>query len=118
MNKYILEKKINFKGAFFMILSAASFAAAHAGVRELSDEVHPFATALYRNVFGILFLLPWLLKKNFAVIRLPLRSPIERERFKEKVGCLDLSLIQFLCFIYSLNDLVCSLYFIKEIYIE
>lgn len=52
-----------------MILSAASFAAAHAGVRELSDEVHPFATAFYRNAFGILFLLPWLLKNNFAVLK-------------------------------------------------
>ena len=52
-----------------MILSAACFAAAHAGVRELSDEVHPFATAFYRNVFGILFLLPWLLKNNFAVLK-------------------------------------------------
>ena len=52
-----------------MILSAASFAAAHAGVRELSDEVHPFATAFYRNVFGIIFLLPWLLKNNFAVLK-------------------------------------------------
>jgi drug/metabolite transporter (DMT)-like permease len=69
LNKFILEKKSNLKGALFMILSAASFAAAHAGVRELSDEVHPFATAFYRNAFGILFLLPWLLKNNFAVLK-------------------------------------------------
>jgi drug/metabolite transporter (DMT)-like permease len=68
LNKIILEKS-NFKGAFFMILSAASFAAAHTGVRELSDQVHPFATAFYRNIFGIIFLLPWLLQNNFVVLK-------------------------------------------------
>ena len=52
-----------------MVISAVSFAAAHAGVRELSDEIHPFATAFYRNIFGILLLLPWLVRDNFAALK-------------------------------------------------
>ena len=52
-----------------MVISAVSFAAAHAGVRELSDEIHPFSTAFYRNIFGILLLLPWLVRDNFAALK-------------------------------------------------
>ena len=52
-----------------MVISAVSFAAAHAGVRELSDEIHPFATAFYRNIFGILLLLPWLVRDKFAALK-------------------------------------------------
>ena len=52
-----------------MVISAVSFAAAHAGVRELSDEIHPFATAFYRNIFGILLLLPWLARDKFAALK-------------------------------------------------
>lgn len=52
-----------------MILSSASFAAAHAGVRELSAEIHPFEIAFLRNVFGILLMVPWLVRNNFAAFR-------------------------------------------------
>jgi drug/metabolite transporter (DMT)-like permease len=64
-----MSKKSIWKGALFMIISAASFAAAHAGVRELSDDIHPFATAFYRNIFGIFLLLPWLVRNNFADLK-------------------------------------------------
>jgi drug/metabolite transporter (DMT)-like permease len=63
------SKTSTWKGALFMILSAISFAAAHAGVREISNEVHPFATAFYRNIFGILLLLPWLVRDNFSALK-------------------------------------------------
>ena len=52
-----------------MVISAVSFAAAHAGVRELSDDIHPFATAFYRNIFGIFLLLPWLVRDNFGALK-------------------------------------------------
>lgn len=52
-----------------MIISAVSFAAAHAGVRELSADIHPFATAFYRNIFGIILLLPWLVRHNFTALK-------------------------------------------------
>jgi drug/metabolite transporter (DMT)-like permease len=62
-------KKDTWKGALFMIISAVSFAAAHAGVRELSPEVHPFATAFFRNIIGIFLLLPWLICDNFEALK-------------------------------------------------
>lgn len=52
-----------------MVISAVSFAAAHAGVRELSEDIHPFATAFYRNIFGILLLLPWLVRDKFTALK-------------------------------------------------
>ena len=64
-----VSKQSTWKGALFMILSAASFAAAHAGVRELSNDIHPFATAFYRNIFGIILLSPWLVRNSFAALR-------------------------------------------------
>jgi drug/metabolite transporter (DMT)-like permease len=62
-------KKNTWTGALFMIMSAVSFAAAHAGVRELSPGIHPFATAFYRNIFGFFLLLPWLVRDNFNALR-------------------------------------------------
>ena len=64
-----MSKRNNWKGALYMVLSAISFAAAHAGVRELSSDIHPFATAFYRNIFGILLLLPWLVHNNFSALK-------------------------------------------------
>ncbi len=64
-----MNKNNIWKGALFMVLSAVSFAAAHAGVRELSNEIHPFATAFYRNIFGLLLLLPWLVRNDFAALK-------------------------------------------------
>ncbi len=53
----------------YMVLSAVCFAAAHAGVRELSPEIHPFETAFFRTILGLLLMMPWLMRNNFAAFK-------------------------------------------------
>lgn len=50
------------RGAIFMIASAAGFAVMMAIVRYLSREMHPFEIAFFRNLFGVLFMVPWMLR--------------------------------------------------------
>ncbi len=48
------------RGALFMLAAAVSFSAIVVFVREATGELHPFVVAFWRNVFGFLFVLPWL----------------------------------------------------------
>lgn len=41
----------------------------HGGVRYLSDQLHPFEIAFFRNLFGILVVIPWFLKFGLAPLR-------------------------------------------------
>jgi drug/metabolite transporter (DMT)-like permease len=50
------------RGAIFMICSAAGFAVMMAIVRFLSRDMHPFEVAFFRNLFGVLFMVPWMLR--------------------------------------------------------
>lgn len=49
------------RGAVLMVGACAGFASMMAIVRLVSAEVHPFEAAFFRNLFGLLFMLPWLL---------------------------------------------------------
>jgi drug/metabolite transporter (DMT)-like permease len=48
------------QGILLAIVSSALFAAMHVTVRYLSSELHAFEIAFFRNVFGLLVMLPWL----------------------------------------------------------
>lgn len=54
------------KGALFMTGAAFGFSIMNALVREVSSELHPFEIAFFRNVFALLFTLPWLLRAGAA----------------------------------------------------
>ncbi len=55
------------RGAFLMIGSGAAFAVMMAIVRNISAEIHPFEVAFFRNLFGLAFMAPWLLRSGFGV---------------------------------------------------
>ena len=57
------------RGASLMILSTITFAMMHAGVRHVSAELPPFVIAFFRNLFGLLFLLPILVAGRFSQLR-------------------------------------------------
>jgi drug/metabolite transporter (DMT)-like permease len=57
------------RGALFMLGSGAAFAVMMAIVREVSHAIHPFEAAFFRNLIGLLFMLPWLLRAGPAVLR-------------------------------------------------
>ncbi|MDG1430380.1 MAG: DMT family transporter [Paracoccaceae bacterium] len=57
------------RGIFLMCLSTVAFAIMHALVRFVSDALPPFQIAFFRNIFGLAFLLPLLVRSRFAVLR-------------------------------------------------
>lgn len=54
------------------------FASMHAVIRIASSEQHPFEAAFFRNLFGLVFISPLLLRHGFGALRtrkLPLHPP-------------------------------------------
>ena len=57
------------RGIAWMLLSTLFFAAMHAVVRHVSASIHTFEIAFFRNLFGLLVILPWLLRLGIAPLR-------------------------------------------------
>lgn len=57
------------RGAIWMIGAGFCFAAMNAIIRVLSTEIHPFEVAFLRNLGGLAFMLPWLLRTRFRGLR-------------------------------------------------
>lgn len=57
------------RGALWMCLAAVSFAVMSALVRYLSQSISPLEVAFFRNLFGLLFLLPTLIQAGWANLR-------------------------------------------------
>ncbi len=52
-----------------MIAACAGFATMSALIRHISAELHAFEIAFFRNFFGLVVLLPWLMRSGFGVLR-------------------------------------------------
>lgn len=50
--------------ALWMVVSCAFFAVLNVLVRHLSFDMHPFEIAFFRNGFGLIFVLPWLVRRG------------------------------------------------------
>ncbi len=59
----------NLRGMAWMALSTVGFSAMHASVRYLSEEMHPFEIAFFRNFFGVLFIAPLFLRHGLRALR-------------------------------------------------
>ena len=57
------------RGALWMVGSCAGFAALSADIRHLSADLHPSQIVFFRNFFGLVFLLPWVLRGGRAAFR-------------------------------------------------
>ncbi len=57
------------RGALWMIAGAAFLAGMIGVVRHLSASLHPFEIAFFRNLFGLAFMLPWILGTGFRGLR-------------------------------------------------
>jgi drug/metabolite transporter (DMT)-like permease len=54
---------------FWMIGAAFFFSILSATIRHLTEEMHPLEIAFFRNLFGLVFMLPWLAKSGFGSLR-------------------------------------------------
>ena len=52
-----------------MCLSTVAFSAMHGLVRYVSADMHPFQIAFFRNLFGLVFLLPLLIRSKFVIFK-------------------------------------------------
>ncbi len=57
------------RGALWMLLAAAAFAAMTALVRVMGESLHPFEIAFWRNLYGLLFMAPWLARMGFGGLK-------------------------------------------------
>lgn len=57
------------QGALWMIAASAGFAAMNGAIRHISTEIHPFEIAFFRNFFGFLFMLPWLMSAGLGALK-------------------------------------------------
>ena len=83
------------KGIGFMVLACVFFGAMHVGVRHVTQSVHPFEAAFFRNFFGLLVLAP-----SFAVYGL---RPLRTRRFGLHCARAALNVVAMLSFFYALS---------------
>lgn len=57
------------RGAAWMLLAAAAFAAMTALVRIMGERLHPFEIAFWRNFYGLVFMLPWVARTGWGALR-------------------------------------------------
>lgn len=57
------------RGAIWATVAAFSFACGAALIRHVSQTFHPFEVAFFRNLFGLMFMLPWLLRSGFGALK-------------------------------------------------
>ena len=58
-----------FQAAYWMLISAFGYSASIAIVHHLTARLPIFEIALARNVFGLMFMLPWLMKVGLGAMR-------------------------------------------------
>jgi len=59
----------NAKAVLFMVGGTVFFSTMHALIRYMSVEIHAFELAFFRNIFGAVVLLPWILRSGFAPLK-------------------------------------------------
>ena len=57
------------RGIVLMCVSTIAFSVMHGLVRYISTDMHPFQIAFFRNVFGLVFLLPLIVRSNFVIFQ-------------------------------------------------
>ena len=57
------------RGAIWATFAACSFACGAGLIRHVSQTFHPFEIAFFRNLFGLLFMAPWVFRSGFGVLR-------------------------------------------------
>lgn len=57
------------RGAAWMVLAMAGFAATIGMIRHVTASVDPFVVVFFRNLFGLAFMVPWLIRVGAAGLR-------------------------------------------------
>ena len=85
----------NPRGIGLMLLSTICYSLLHALIREMSNELHPFELAFFRNLFGLLVVLPWFIRYGL--------TPLRTARFGLLAVRAGLNVIAVLSYFYALS---------------
>ena len=58
-----------FKAIALMLMAALGFSVMNILIRWTSAELHPFQIAFFRNLFGLLFMLPWFIRLGYKSLK-------------------------------------------------
>jgi drug/metabolite transporter (DMT)-like permease len=83
------------RGIVMMAVAALLFSSMHATIRHVSSGLHPFEIAFFRNVFALLFVVPWFVRLGFA--------PLRTQRFGMHLLRTAFNVVAMLCFFYALS---------------
>ena len=83
------------RGALYMIGAGANFAIMIVIVRHVSAEQHPFEIAFFRNMFGLAFMLPWIMRTGWKGLR--------TKRFRLHLFRALIGLSAMLCFFTAIS---------------
>ena len=57
------------RGIMLMFVSTFFFAAMHVVIGHLTETLHPFEVAFFRNLFGLIFVIPWFIRFGLEPLR-------------------------------------------------
>jgi drug/metabolite transporter (DMT)-like permease len=83
------------RGVALMLVSTVVLSGMHASIRYLSETVHPFEIAFFRNLFALVVVLPWFVRYGAA--------PLRTSRFGLHVLRAALNAAAMLSFFYALS---------------
>lgn len=83
------------RGIVMMAVASLLFSSMHATIRHVSSELHPFEIAFFRNVFALLFVVPWFVRLGFV--------PLRTQRFGMHLLRTAFNVVAMLCFFYALS---------------
>lgn len=86
-----------FKAIGLMLIAALGFSMMNVLIRWTSSELHPFQIAFFRNLFGLIFMLPWLIKNGY--------QSFKTQRLKLFIIRALLGLFSMLCFFWGISVL-------------
>ena len=103
--------------------SMVLFSMMHGTVRLLSDDIHPFEIAFFRNLFGVLTVAPWFIRYGWEPLRTK-RLSLHLQRgvlnvvamlmFFSALSLSPIALVQALAFTSPLFATVLAILFLKE----
>jgi drug/metabolite transporter (DMT)-like permease len=82
------------RAALWMVGASFFFAGLSGIIRHLGQQMHPFEVAFFRNLFGLVVMLPWLWRIGFGVLR--------TKRLNLYISRSALSLFSMLCWFSAL----------------
>ncbi len=83
------------RGIVLMFLSTLFFAAMHAVIRYLTEVMHPFEAAFFRNAFGLVFVLPWFIRYGL--------QPLKTDHFRLHIFRALVNVVAMLAFFYAVS---------------